>query len=133
MSQILYRNDGKGIREVRIDRMFKDNGKDPIYGMIGGHKVMISEGVRPKPEVFQIGEEFFYGDGQPVRKEEDVDHLPAVYKEMAIKYIHKLNGGEVKERPMFKASPKKGRGRPRKEQKEVIEIKDEESLASITK
>ncbi len=73
MGQILQLPDGT---KLDVDRAYIDGGLPAQYGLIGGTKVQLSSGTNPKPQVFQRGESFFYGDGAPVNKTEDVDWIP---------------------------------------------------------
>lgn len=135
MAQLLY----LGAEKTMIaERSWRDNGKDPEWAFVGGQKVKISEGSRPRPEIFQRGTDFFYKDGTPVTKVEDVDYLPEPYKTMAQEFVNgradKVKANVVpveKAREELAAPAKRGRGRPPKTEPKLparIEIKDEASL-----
>lgn len=125
--QALYVDSGNGsIKQLFFDRSWRDNGKDSEYAMVGGAKILISQGSRPKPEIFQNGTSFFYKDGTPVTRLEDVDYLPEKYRALAVKFIEKSGEKPVKVAP---TKPGRQRGRPKKTEPVTtsIEIKDEES------
>jgi hypothetical protein len=132
MASIL--NIGKD-KYLTVDRIWRDNGKDPEYALVGGSKVLIDKGSKAKPVICQYGSTFFYMDGTPVSDVADVEHLPEPFRSTAVKFIKK----DEKEAPKVTSSkeeaeivaqaPRK-RGRPKKAEAKPakkIEIKDEES------
>jgi hypothetical protein len=120
---------------LTVDRIWRDNGKDPEYALVGGSKVLIDKGSKAKPVICQYGAAFFYMDGTPVVDVADVEHLPEPFRSTAVKFIKK----DEKEAPKVTSSkeeaeivaqaPRK-RGRPKKVEvkpTKKLEIKDEES------
>ncbi|MGH7311394.1 MAG: hypothetical protein ACREK6_22150 [Candidatus Rokuibacteriota bacterium] len=73
MGQVLVR---EGVGKLDVDRAFIDGGELPSYALQGGLKVLVRAGTTAKPEIYQRGKSFFYGDGNPVINEKDVEHLP---------------------------------------------------------
>jgi hypothetical protein len=133
MASIL--NIGKD-KYLTVDRIWRDNGKDPEYALVGGSKVLIDKGTKAKPVICQYGATFFYMDGSPVTEEKDVDHLPEPFRTTALKFIRKdeKEGAKVvasKEEAVAVAVAPRKRGRPSKKDaakvEAKIEIKDEES------
>lgn len=134
MSQILAIGQGK---YLTVDRSWADGGRPGRYGLVGGQMVMLTEGTRPHPEILMIGKGFFYMNGEPVTKLEDVEYLEEPYRSQAEEFIR---GGQAKPAPVAKtqaeaAEVKRGRGRPKKVAAPAgprkIEIKDEASLRAI--
>ena len=127
---------GKG-KYMTIDKSWADGGKPVRYGLVGGQMVLMNEGTRPRPDILLAGKEFFYKNGLPVTRVEDVAYLEQPYRDMAEAFINK---GENKPAPTVQthqeaALPKRGRGRPKKVEVPTgprkIEIKDEESLRAV--
>lgn len=108
-------------KTITVDRIFADNGQDAEYVLQGGKRVRVSEGTRRRPTILQRGKEFFYYDASPVTNVDDVDYLPEPYRTQAIEFVQK---GKAK--PLTAVKPR-GRGRPKKADKKVIEIKDSAS------
>lgn len=133
MGQILAIGQGK---YLNVDRSWADGGKPGRYGLVGGQMVMLTEGTRPHPEIYMIGQGFFYKNGEPVTKLEDVEYLEEPYRAKAEAFI---NGGKAEPAPVAKtqaeaAAPKRGRGRPKKAVETAprkIEIRDEASLLAV--
>lgn len=134
MSQILAIGQGK---YLTVTRSWADGGRPGRYGLVGGQMVMLTEGTRPHPEILMIGSAFFYKNGEPVTKLEDVEYLEEPYRSQAEAFI--LDGKPKQAAPIAKtqaeaAEPKRGRGRPKKAvdvQPRRIEIKDEQSLLEV--
>lgn len=134
MSQILAL--GKN-QYITIDRSWADGGKPVRHGLVGGQLVMLTEGTKPKPSILMVGKEFFYTNGLPVTKIEDVSYLEEPYRSQAETYIR---SGQAKPAPIKAteseaAAPKRGRGRPKTvtpKGPRKIEIKDEASLRSVS-
>lgn len=134
MSQILAIGQGK---YLTVDRSWADGGKPSRYGLVGGQMVMLTEGTRPHPDILMIGKAFFYKNGEPVTKLEDVEYLEEPYRTQAEAFVR---SGQVKAAPVAKtqaeaAKVKRGRGRPKKAEAPAgprkIEIKDEASLLAV--
>lgn len=134
MGQILSLGQNK---YLTVDRSFADGGKPVRYGLVGGQMVQLTDGQRPKPDILQIGKSFFYKNGEPVTKVEDVSYLEEPYKTLALEFINK---GKPQNAPVVKtieeaSATKRGRGRPKKVEApkgpRKIEIKDESSLRAI--
>lgn len=122
---------------MNVERSFRDNGTDAEWAMVGGARIRISDAVRALPEIFQNGDEFFYKDGSPVTDVKHISYLPEPYKSQAVKFIagDKVAPAQVftnvVEAQTVAATPKRGRGRPKKlEGGKKIEIKDEASLSA---
>jgi hypothetical protein len=130
--QTLHIGQGK---YLKVDHSFADAGETAQYGMSGGRRILLSVGSRQKPEIFMCDGGFFYKNGQPVVRNEDIDYLPEPYRELALKFVAK----DKKQAAPIAASkeeavaiaPKRGRGRPKKvvaaAPKKTV-IKDEDSL-----
>lgn len=134
MSQILALGQN---RYITIDRSWSDGGLPARYGIVGGQMVLMTTGQKPRPDILQAGTEFFYRNGLPVTKAEDVSHLDEPYLSQALAFINK---GEPKAAQVFAtqeeaAAPKRGRGRPKKVEATTgprkIAIHDEESLLAV--
>lgn len=121
MSQKLFLGDNV---MIEVDRVFADNGQDAEYVLQGGKRIKMSDGVRKRPMIFQRAKEFFYSDGSPVTNPDDVDYLPPQYRTLALEFIDKRSGVA---KNLTKIKPTKGRGRPKKSQTNVLEIKDADS------
>jgi hypothetical protein len=134
MSQILALGSN---RFITIDRSWSDGGKPVRYGLVGGQMVQLTDGQRPKPDILMAGKDFFYKNGLPVTKVEDVSHLDEPFRSQAIAFITKGSAKpiEVKLSQVEAAEPKRGRGRPKKVEApkgpRKIEIKDEASLRAV--
>lgn len=121
-------------KHLVVDRSWRDNGRDAEWAFVGGQKVKIADQVRPRPEIFQRGNEFFYKDGSPVTNPDDVAYLPEPFRSLALKFIASraetarpqkvYSTKEAAAKTLLKTS--RGRGRPRKTEP-VLEIKDPES------
>jgi hypothetical protein len=120
------------VKEMYFDRSWRDNGADPQYAYQGGQKILIAQGTRPFPEVFQNGDQFFYKDGSPLTDPAHVGpHIPEKYRKLAYAFIEKMNGEKAPKKVTAEIpSVAKGRGRPKKVDAKdvVIEIKDAESF-----
>lgn len=131
--QVLHIGQGK---YLKVDHSFADAGETAQYGMSGGQRILLSKGSRQKPEIFMCDGGFFYKNGVPVARNEDVDYLPEPYRELAFKFVGKDKKpvapiAETKEQAIA-APVKRGRGRPKKVTtaapvKKTV-IKDEDSL-----
>ena len=130
-----------GDKYLTIDRMWRDNGADAQYALVGGQKILVDKGCRPKATICQHGSTFFYQDGKPVTRKEDVEWLPEPFRTSALKFIEKqeekakpvkIEVFETKEEAVEAAVPAKKRGRPKNEapKPKVIEIKDEQSYVA---
>ena len=138
MSQVLVLDKDK---HLVVDRSWRDNGEDPRWAFIGGQRTLIKEGSPALPEIFQRGTDFFYKDGSPVTKTEDVSYLPEPYRTQAETFVEKSSGKPQKlisdkNEALVQAllPAKKGRGRPKKEQPKastIIALKDAESYAAL--
>src|SRR5690349_16931096 len=111
MAQVLFLGKGK---YITIDRSWADAGKPSRYGLVGGQMVQLTDGTKPHPEILMAGKEFFYKNGEPVTKVEDVDWIEEPYRSMAIQYVEKANNGAAKpikahESQVEAAAPKRGR------------------------
>ena len=60
----------------------------------------------------QKGHDFFYQDMKPVTKEEDVAHLDAKYKPLALASIRRAVGGQVKPLTARQKPGPKPKGKP---------------------
>jgi len=127
MSQILYIGKDK---IATIDRTWANAGKPDSFAMMGGAKVLVEKGERPKPTVYQKGKEFYYQDMTPVTQSSDIDWLPEPHLTFALEFVSKQTNKPLKVISAKKALEviekviKKGRGRPRK----TLHIEDESSL-----
>lgn len=120
---------------ITVDRTFRDNGKEPIWAIIGGSKILSEPGLPARPVIFQSGKDFFYHDGSPVTELEDVDFLPQPYRALAEKFVlegraQPLKQFKAKEDAEVQASKRKP-GRQKKPTKLVTEIKDAGSLLAV--
>jgi hypothetical protein len=131
--QVLQLGHGK---YMHVTRSFRDGGRDAEWAMVGGQRIRIADAVRALPEIFQNADGFFYKDGSPVVRTEDVAYLPEPYKTQAVKWIEKgktkpVQIFEDKTEAVIAAANVKRRGRPSKqgpEKKKVININDEASF-----
>lgn len=138
MSQVLFLGKGK---YITIDRSWADAGKPVRYGLVGGQMVQLTDGTKPHPEILMAGREFFYKNGEPVTKAEDVDWIEEPYRTQALNYVQKAQVGDAEPIRVHESQseaaavePKRGRGRPKKaapEGPKKIEIKDARSFAEV--
>ena len=138
MPQVLYLGAGK---YITIDRSWSDGGKPARHALIGGQVVVIADGAKPRPEILMAGNQFFYKNGEPVTKLEDVDWIEEPYRSIASAFVGKAEHGGAKPIQIHETKseaaavePKRGRGRPKKVAPvslKKIEIKDEESFAAL--
>lgn len=89
MSQVLIQSDGQ---KQLVDRTFVESALPAIFSVHAGQKVLIDHGQAGKPQIRQHGKQFFYEDGAPVTKEEDITHLPEPYRGQALAFIRDQQG-----------------------------------------
>lgn len=121
MAQILLLEGGK---KLDVDHTFADGGASPTYAMVGGQRTLLDSGSPPRPTVhcrMTSTKEaiFFFEDGSPIEKPEDVSGLPERFKAMALRFLE-TDGRR-------KADPTKVRPR-KKEPKRKIALKATEAL-----
>jgi len=133
--QTLHIGNGK---YLQVDHSFADSGEAAQYGMSGGQRILLSKGTKQKPEIFMCAGGFFYKNGAPVERVEDIDYLPENYRQLAIDFVNKAKKPAApiaasKAESEIPIAPKRGRGRPKrvvavaKVVKKLV-IKDEDSL-----
>lgn len=72
--QTLVKADNK---KLEVEATFGDSGEVPSYGMSGGQRMLLSKGTPARPIVHMgVSLNFFYDDGTPVEKKEDVEWIP---------------------------------------------------------
>lgn len=113
MPQLLHRAGGA---VLDVDRSFADGGQPARYALIGGERVLVSAGSPPHPEIFQKGSAFFYGDGKPVIKAEDVEWLAEPFRTAALAQVKQAESGQPvtfrgKSNPRRLRMPRSGRPR----------------------
>ena len=83
-------------RELLVDRTFYDMGKKADMVTVGGHRILVAAALPAKPMIHQRGTTFFYSNGEPVTKAEDVDWLPEPHLTVALAFVERAKGGAVK-------------------------------------
>ncbi len=110
MGQVLVKEHGK----LDIDQTFVEGEIPATQAMIGGQRIMLTEGRPAKPIIHRRGTAFFYDDGSPVTRAEDVEHLPercrvdgrvVNVREMALRFVERHQAAAAD------ASPPRGAGR----------------------
>ena len=83
-------------RELLVDRTFYDMGKKADMVTVGGHRILVAAALPAKPMIHQRGATFFYSNGEPVTKAEDVDWIPEPHRTTALAFVERARGGVVK-------------------------------------
>ena len=83
-------------RELLVDRTFYDMGKKADMVTVGGHRILVAAALPAKPMIHQRGATFFYSDGEPVTKAEDVDWIPEPHRAAALAFVERAKGGGAK-------------------------------------
>lgn len=85
---------------LQVEASFKDDGQPPEYGMSGRSRVLLQEGHPGHPEVFYCQGQFFFGNGELVTKEEQIDWISEPYRTMALQFL-----ADQAKKPQPKAGP----------------------------
>lgn len=92
-------------RELLVDRTFYDMGKKADMVTVGGHRILVAAALPAKPMIHQRGATFFYSDGEPVTKAEDVDWIPEPHRAQALAFVERAKSGAVKKSLARSAQP----------------------------